>query len=97
MNITWEKKIGPATVASLGGAVAMLVSIGVAWGALNAKIDAATVKADQAKTASEDVVKTTTWRDKKVGEQSERLSKIETAVQFIVPAIQRIERKLDAQ
>lgn len=96
MRLKWNGSYGPAAVIGLGGVVATIVSVGIAWGALNGKVDAAALRAAEAKTAAEELVKAALWRDKRIAEQAERTSKIETAVQFIVPAIQRIEAKLDS-
>jgi hypothetical protein len=95
MKIAWDRKVGAAAVIGLVGSLSVLVSIGVAWGSMNGKIDAAAVKADAAKVAAESISRSSEWRDKRINDQSERLGKIETSVQFIVPAIQRIEAKLD--
>lgn len=96
MNIQWDPRVGTAAVVALGGSLAVLVSIGIAWGSMNGKIDAAAVKADAAKVAAENVSHASEWRDKRIGDQAERLGKIETSIQFIVPSLQRIEAKLDS-
>ena len=85
-----------AAVIALGGSLTVLVSIGIAWGSMNGKIDAAAIKADAAKTAAEEVSKTSARRDQRVNDQASDISGIKASLTFIVPALQRIEAKLDA-
>ena len=97
MNLEWDGKIGPAAIIGGLGSLGVLVTIGIAWGSMNGKIDSAAVRADEAKTAAQEVSKSSSFRDQRIAMQAERLGKIETSIQFIVPALQRIESKLDAQ
>ena len=96
MNLEWDGKIGPASIVSLIGALSVLVTLGIVWGTTTSRIDAAANKADEVKTTTLELAKGSTLRDQRVAAQAERLGKIETSVQFIVPALQRIEAKLDA-
>lgn len=96
MQLEWDGKIGPAAIIGVVGSLSVLVSIGIAWGSMTGKIDAAGVHADDAKIAVKHLTETSEQRDRRISIQAERLGKIETAVQFIVPALQRIEQKLDA-
>jgi hypothetical protein len=90
MKLKWDDHVGAAAIIGVGGFISTMVMIGIAWGAMSGKIDTAATKADEAITIASVL-------DHRVGEQSERLGKIETSLQFIVPAIGRIENKLDAK
>lgn len=92
----WNGEVGPAAVIGVLGSLSVLVSVGVVWGSTTSRIDAAATKAAEAKTAVEEVNRESVKRDQRAGLQNERLGKIETSIQFIVPALQRIESKLDA-
>lgn len=90
MQLEWDRKVGAAAIIGLIGSLAVLVTVGVSWGQMNSKIDMAAFRAEEAKKEVAESAKT-------VNEQSQRLGKIETAIQFIVPAIERIESKLDTR
>lgn len=91
----WNGEIGPAAIIATVGSLGVLVTIGIAWGSMTSKIDQAAVHAVEAKTAAIDLTKDSGKRDSRISMQAERLGKIETSIQFIVPALQRIETKLD--
>ena len=95
MNVQWDPKIGLAAVSAIGGTILILVGLGVTWGNTTRKIDAAALLAAEAKAAAKEVSDQSARRDNRVNEQAQRLSKIETAVEFIVPSLQRIETKID--
>ncbi len=97
MQLEWDGKVGPASIVSLVGALAVLVSIGIVWGTATTRLDATAIKAEEAKAAAVKVAEDSGKRDQRVAAQAERLGKIETSVGFIVPALQRIESKLDAK
>ena len=92
MNFQWDPKIGPATVVGTVGSLGVLVAVGVAWGSLTAKVDSVT----EVKATIEQMNRHAVNRDQKVAEQAERVGKIETSVGFIIPALARIEAKLDS-
>ena len=92
----WDGTIGPASIISMIGALSVLVTLGIVWGTTTAKIDAAALKAEQVHQTTLELAKGGQVRDHRVSDQAERLGKIETSVQFIIPALQRIESKLDA-
>ena len=96
MNLKWDGRVGPGAVVSLGGALLILAGLGVTWGNTVSKIDAAATLAAEAKAAAKEVSDGAVKRDQRLASQAERLGKIETSIQFIVPALQRIESKLDA-
>lgn len=96
MQLQWEGKIGPAAVISAVGFLGVLVSIGIAWGSLKGDVVASANMAHEAKTAAKEVADTASKRDQRISQQAERLGKIETSVGFIVPALQRIETKIEA-
>ena len=96
MNVEWDPKIGPAAIISFGGAIAVLVTIGTAWGTLQAKIDhviAANNTADQSLLTLQ---KHNNKQDEKIASQSAQISGIQSTVNFIVPSLQRIEQRLEA-
>lgn len=96
MNLKWDPKVGTATVATIISGLFVLAALGATWGSTVTKIDAAATSASEAKTAAKEVSDSSVLRDHRIAMQAERLGKIETSIQFIVPALQRIEAKLDA-
>jgi len=96
MKLEWDGHVGPATIVSVLGSLGVLVMMGMAWSSQAAKTDAAALIASEARTAAKEVADQSARRDIRVSAQAERLGKIETSVSFIVPALQRIESKLDA-
>lgn len=97
MSLKWDNKVGAAAIIGLSGSLSILVAIGIAWGSMNGKIDAAALEAKEAKSAAESVSKASDWRDKKVNDQAIDISSIKTTLTFLVPALVRIEAKLDAK
>lgn len=95
MDLKWNGDVGPASIIGVVGSLGVLVSIGIAWGSLNGKVDSAATRAAESKIAVEEVAKGTFKRDERISLQAERLGKIETSITFMAPAIQRIEAKLD--
>ena len=91
MQLQWEGKVGPSAVIGAIGSLGVLVTVGIAWGSLSTKVDGAL----EIRATVEQMNKHAVARDAKVGEQAERIGKIETAVGFIVPTLQRIETKLE--
>lgn len=84
MNLQWEPKIGPAIVITLTGSLSVLITIGVIYGISITKLENALIKAENAE-------KSVSLIKEHASLQNERLGKIETSIQFIIPAIQRIE------
>ena len=97
MNIQWEPKVGPAAIIGVVGSLSVLVSIGVVWGVSVTKLDVAAEKADEARKAALSLQEDSIRRDQRIATQSERIGKIETAVTFMVPTLQRIESKIDSK
>lgn len=97
MNLRWDAKVGPATIATIISGLMVLGGLGVTWGSTTSKIDAAALLASEAKSAAKEVSDGSVQRDHRIAMQAERLGKIETSIQFIVPALQRIESKIDAR
>lgn len=97
MNLKWDAKVGPATIATIISGLLVLGGLGVTWGSTVSKIDAAGLLAAEAKSAAKEVSDSSVKRDQRIATQAERLGKIETSIQFIVPALQRIESKIDAR
>lgn len=95
MNIQWEPKIGVAAVISFVGALSMLVSLGVVWGKTATKIDNLATKVDESTQSIDQIQKEAKTRDDKISGLSERTGRIENALTFMVPALTRIESKLD--
>jgi hypothetical protein len=100
-RVEWDNKVGPASIVGIVQLVAIIAGLGAMYGALSGKLDAAATNAIEAKTATtqtaEKIAKESTRRDEKIASQAERIGKIETSIQFVVPAIQRIEAKIDAK
>ena len=96
MKLELDNRIGAASFIGLGGFISTLVMIGIAWGSMSGKIDAAATKADAAKVAVDGVAKISESRDKRVNDQAVDISAIKTSIGFIVPTLARIEAKLDA-
>lgn len=96
MKLELDNRIGASAFIGLGGFISTLVMIGIAWGSMSGKIDAAATKAEAAKVAVDEVGKTSANRDKRVNDQAVDISSIKTSIGFIVPTLQRIEAKLDA-
>ena len=92
MDLQWDPKIGPATIVGLLGSFGILIAGGIAWGSLTAKVESVS----EVKATVEQMNRHAVNRDQKVAEQAERIGKIETSVGFIVPALTRIEAKLDS-
>lgn len=84
MNLQWEPKIGPAIIITLTGSLSVLITIGVIYGISITKLENALIKAENAE-------KSVSLIKEHASFQNERLGKIETSIQFIIPAIQRIE------
>ena len=97
MNFQWDPKVGPAAIIGIIMGLGTLVTVGIAWGSLKSDVQTSVVMATDAKNAARQIAERTSSRDTKVAEQSERIGRIETAVTFMVPALQRIEQKLDAK
>jgi len=91
MQIEWDNKIGPATIVGLISIVSTIFGVGVLYASLKDDVKAASNNAAEAKVAVIETQKESSSRDIKISTQGERLSKIETSVSFIVPALQRIE------
>lgn len=96
MGLKWNGEVGPSTIIGLLGSLSILVTVGVVWGSTTGKIDAAALEAKEAKAAAVEVNKSSEKREVRISAQAERLGKIETAITFIVPALERIETKLTA-
>jgi hypothetical protein len=96
MNLQWDPKIGPAAFISFGGALAVLITLGVAWGTITTKLDhvlSANIATDHTiNTVQRDNLK----RDEKIATQSAQISGIQSTVNFIVPSLQRIEQRIEA-
>ena len=92
MNFQWDPKIGPASIIGVVGSLGILVTVGIAWGSLSVRVDSI----NEIKASVEQMNRHAVNRDQKVAEQAERVGKIETSVGFIVPALARIEAKLDS-
>ena len=88
MDLKWNGEIGPASIIGIVGSLSVLVTLGVIYGRMDSKLDTASSTALEAKTATLINQKTTT-------DQAERLGRVETAVTFIVPTLQRIEARLE--
>lgn len=95
INLEWEGKIGPATIVGAVGSLGVLVAIGVTWGTTKGDIASAVKEAQEAKATTTEMNRHAIKRDEQVAAQAERLGKIETSITFIVPALARIESKLD--
>lgn len=96
MNIQWDPKIGPATIVSIGGALAILVTIGAAWGTLTTKLDHVlhiSTKTDDKVLA---VQKANHKQDEKIAAQSSQISGMQATINFLVPTLQRIEQRLES-
>lgn len=100
-RVEWDNKFGPASVVGVVQIIALIAGLGAIYGAISAKLDAAATNAIEAKTATvvtaDKFAKDAIKRDEKISSQSERIGKIETSIQFVVPTLQRIEAKLDAK
>ena len=96
MQLEWDGKIGPASIVGIVGSLSVLVTLGIVWGKTTTKLEAVETRAIEAHTTITEVAKEASKRDQRVAAQAERLGKIETSIQFVVPALQRIEAKLDA-
>jgi len=96
LGLEWDGKVGPAFLMACLGTVSILFSIGVIWGQTTSRLEKVDTNALEAKHAVVEATKDNRQRDTLIATQSERLGKIETAVQFIVPVIQRIEAKIDS-
>ncbi len=100
-RVEWDNKVGPASIVGLVQLVAMITGLGVLYGTLSGKLDAAATNAIEAKTATvitaDKFAHESAKRDDKIASQAERIGKIETSIQFVLPALQRIEAKLDGK
>lgn len=88
MDLKWNGEIGPATIVGIVGSLSVLVTLGIVYGKMDSKLDTAATTATEAKTAA-------LMNQHDTSSQAERLGKVETAVTFIVPTLQRIEAKLE--
>ncbi len=88
--LQWDSKIGPAFIMGLVGSLGTIATIGVMWGKNQTQIE-------NVQAAVVSINREGGRRDAHMQSQESRLSKVETSVNFIVPAIQRIESKLDAK
>lgn len=88
MDLKWNGEIGPASIIGVVGSLSVLVSIGIVYGRMDTKLDNTTTVAVEAKASA-------LMSQKAESDQSERLGRVETAVTFIVPTLQRIEAKLE--
>lgn len=91
MRLEFDTKVGPATFVGILSILSTFIGIGVLYGTISGQVGAASTNAVEAKTAVVNVERESKKRDAKIAEQSERIGRIETSVQFLVPAIQRIE------
>jgi hypothetical protein len=100
-RVEWDNKVGPASIVGIVQLVAIIAGLGAMYGALSGKLDAAATNAIEAKTATtqtaDKIAHESLRRDEKIASQAERIGKIETSIQFVVPALQRIESKLDSK
>ena len=88
MDLKWNGEIGPAAIIGLGGTLSVLVSLGIIYGKMDSKLDTAATTATEAKSAA-------IINQHDTAAQAERLGRVETAVTFLVPTIQRIEARLE--
>ena len=93
-RVQWETKVGPAALIGVVQLIGMILGVGVLYGTFTGQIQNLAINATKAEAAINTAEKEARKRDDKLATQSERLGKIETSVQFIVPAIQRIESLL---
>ena len=96
MQLEWDGKVGPASIVSLLGALAVLITVGMMWQAQVSKTDAAKEAAAEAKAAVVEQATKSNQRDAVINNHSVALTRIETQMGFINPALQRIEMKLNA-
>lgn len=97
MQIEWDPKVGPATVAALGGTLVVIVSIGVMWGTVTTKLDTVIEgwkKSDREIAVTKDTVQK---QDDKIASQAERIKGVESTLTVLVPTIQRIEAAISAE
>ena len=90
----WENKIGMATIVGIVQLVAFIAGGGVLYGVITTKQDVQTTNILDLKQATTQFTKDAVKRDERFAAQNERIGKIETAVGFMQPAIQRIEAAL---
>ena len=88
MDLKWNGEVGPAAIIGFVGSLSVLVTLGIVYGKMDSKLDTAANNAAEAKTA-------VTLNQLNTSSQAERLGKVETAVTFIVPTLQRIEARLE--
>lgn len=88
MDLKWNGEIGPAAIIGFIGSLSVLVTVGMLYGKMDSKLDTTASTAAEAKVAI-------TVAQQQASSQAERLGRVETAVNFIVPTLQRIEAKLE--
>ena len=84
MQIKWEPKYGPAFITGVVQIVIMLITGAILWTNLQNDVKAANVKIDALDKVSD---RTTDL----LRMQESRLIKSETAIEFIIPSLKRIE------
>ena len=89
--VQWDMKIGPASIIGVIQIIGMIAGLGVLYGTMSGQITTAATNAIEAKAAIKDAEKKSEKRDEKVATQSEKIGKIETAVQYMGVQLQRIE------
>lgn len=92
-----RKWFDPAFIASVIGSLSLLLTLGIAWGTMTARIDNAAEKQVEAKAAIAEVNKASAKRDVIINDHSVTLAKIATQLGYVGPALERIEKKLDAK
>ena len=85
MNMQWDAKIGPASIIGILGFAGTIASI---WFGLKADVSTALQNSTEARRVAHSL-------SQKADDHGIRLGKLETANDFVVPALQRIEQKLD--
>lgn len=84
MDLKWEPKYGPAFVTGIVQIVVMMITGAIVWTNLQNDVKAANVKIDALDKVSDrtaDLLRL----------QESRIVKSETAIEFIVPSLKRIE------
>lgn len=87
-NPRWEPKFGPAFITGIIQIAAMLVGGGIVWTNLQNSVNTANASISELKIANG-------FNTDAINRHDNRLTKAETAIDFIVPSLKRIEDKLD--
>jgi septal ring factor EnvC (AmiA/AmiB activator) len=87
MKFEWDNKIGPASIVGVIGIIATLLGVGAMYGTMQSNLSATAEKTSEVHAAVKELKSESAVRD-------QRVSKVETAIEFVRDTVNRIDARL---